>query len=63
MQVTVQAERCVGAGQCVMAAPDVFSQDEEGVVVLDPAAVGDNTTDVQEAAALCPAAVIRLHSV
>ncbi|MGN0120061.1 MAG: ferredoxin, partial [Streptomyces albidoflavus] len=34
MRVTVDSEQCVGAGQCVLNAPEVFDQDDDGVVVL-----------------------------
>jgi len=32
MRVTVDQDRCIAAGQCVAAAPDVFDQrDEDGM--------------------------------
>jgi ferredoxin len=35
MKVAVEQDRCVGSGQCVLLAPDVFDQrDEDGSVVL-----------------------------
>ena len=35
MKVVVDQSRCVGAGQCVLVAPEVFDQrDEDGIVVL-----------------------------
>jgi ferredoxin len=60
MRVSVDVDACVGAGQCVLAAPDVFDQrDEDGMVVLllerPPAhleAAG------RHAALLCPALAI-----
>ncbi|MEV0035785.1 ferredoxin [Streptomyces sp. NPDC056909] len=62
MRVTVDQEKCVGAGQCVMLAPDVFDQrDEDGVVVLlteTPAA--ELHADVRMAAQVCPALAIDL---
>lgn len=39
MHITADRERCVGAGQCVLAAPAVFDQDDDGLVApltLDP---------------------------
>ena len=62
VEVELDEPKCVAAGQCVLAAPDVFDQrDEDGVAVLlddrpDPALI----VGVKEAAALCPAAAIRL---
>ncbi|MEW2395292.1 ferredoxin [Streptomyces sp. NPDC046862] len=60
MKVTVDQDRCVGSGQCVLAADDVFDQgDEDGIVVLlDPAPPADRLADVQHAAAVCPALAI-----
>ena len=62
MRVEVDTEKCVGGGQCVLAASEVFDQrDEDGVVVLlvetPPAELHDK---VRRAAALCPAMAIRL---
>ncbi|WP_433381829.1 ferredoxin [Actinoplanes sp. CA-142083] len=62
MKVTVDEDRCCGAGQCVMLAPDVFDQrEEDGVVVLlDPSPPGELAPDVESAAAMCPAEAIEL---
>ncbi|HVW34751.1 MAG TPA: ferredoxin [Acidimicrobiia bacterium] len=63
MRITVNVERCCGAGQCVLSAPDVFDQnDDDGrvvVLVAEPAA--DRHADVRRAAGLCPARAIELH--
>ncbi|MFI5896255.1 ferredoxin [Actinoplanes sp. NPDC051513] len=63
MKVTVDQDRCCGAGQCVMLAPDVFDQrEEDGVVVLlDPSPPGELLPDVESAAAMCPAEAIALE--
>ena len=34
MSIVVQTDACVGAGQCALVAPDVFDQDDDGIVVL-----------------------------
>ncbi|WP_329321745.1 ferredoxin [Streptomyces sp. NBC_01262] len=62
MEVELDEPKCVAAGQCVLAAPEVFDQrDEDGVaVVLDDRPDPDLLDGVREAAALCPAAAIRL---
>ncbi|MEV4760406.1 ferredoxin [Micromonospora sp. NPDC049559] len=60
-RVLVDPERCVGAGQCVMYAPDVFDQTEEGVVRLrGPRVDPDEWPDVVEAVARCPVGAIAL---
>lgn len=62
MRITVDQDKCCGAGSCVLSAPDVFDQrDEDGVVVLlDPAPAEHLHAAVQEAADVCPAAAITL---
>ncbi|QFZ19081.1 ferredoxin [Saccharothrix syringae] len=62
MKVSVDEDRCCGAGSCVLAAPDVFDQrDEDGVVVLlAPEPAGHLHGAVREAADVCPAAAITL---
>ncbi|KEI45889.1 ferredoxin [Saccharopolyspora rectivirgula] len=62
MKVSVDEEKCCGAGQCVMIAPEVFDQrDEDGVVVLLDAQPDAGLHDqVREAASVCPAAAIAL---
>lgn len=64
MRVAVDQDRCIAAGQCVAAAPDVFDQrDEDGVVVLVKA-VPDaaEEDDVRQAASTCPALAIQIQS-
>ncbi|MDT0568452.1 ferredoxin [Streptomyces sp. DSM 3412] len=61
MKVELEADKCVASGQCVLAAMDVFDQDDNGIAILledEPAA--DVLDDVKEAIAVCPAAAIRL---
>lgn len=64
MKVTIEPDKCVGAGLCVLSAPDVFDQrEDEGVVLLlidSPGA--ERTEDIEEAAALCPARAIQLKA-
>ena len=62
MRVEFDEPKCVAAGQCAMVAPDVFDQrDDDGVaVVLDATPGEDQLEAVREAAAVCPAAAIRL---
>ncbi|MBY8875061.1 ferredoxin [Micromonospora sp. PLK6-60] len=60
MKIDLDPTRCVGAGQCVLTAPEVFDQgDPDGVVVLrDPDPADELTEDVLAAADLCPVGAI-----
>lgn len=60
MNVSVDQDRCCGAGTCVVLAPDVFDQrDEDGIVVLLEPRPGDDLHDiVREAAGVCPGLAI-----
>jgi ferredoxin len=63
MKVTVDQDKCVSSGQCVLNATQVFDQrDSDGVVVLlnnDPPA--DQADNVRRAAAACPAQAIHVE--
>ncbi|MFE2941292.1 ferredoxin [Streptomyces sp. NPDC059255] len=60
MKVTVDQDKCCGAGTCVLLEPAVFDQrDEDGIVVLlDPGPDEKLWPTVREAATVCPAAAI-----
>ena len=60
MHVTVDQDKCIGAGQCVLRAPNVFNQrDDDGIVeLLNPYPGADEMEAIHEAASLCPARVI-----
>lgn len=63
MKVTVDEDKCVASGQCVIAAAEVFDQrDEDGIVLL----LNENpperqAADVRHAAAVCPALAIQVE--
>jgi ferredoxin len=63
MKITVDQDKCCGAGTCVLLAPDVFDQrDDDGIVVLlDEAPPQDLHDLVREAASVCPAAAIAVQ--
>ncbi|MCX4965368.1 ferredoxin [Streptomyces sp. NBC_00654] len=63
MKVTLDQDKCVSSGQCVMAAPDVFDQrDEDGIaVLLDAAPSADDADGVRHAAIVCPALAIQVE--
>ncbi|UMP04535.1 ferredoxin [Amycolatopsis sp. EV170708-02-1] len=60
MKITVDQDKCCGAGTCVLLAPDVFDQrEEDGIVLLLQESPGQDSHDiVREAADVCPGAAI-----
>ncbi|MFJ4173163.1 ferredoxin [Microbacterium sp. NPDC089696] len=61
MNVVVQTSACVGAGQCALVAPEVFDQDDDGIVLLLEAEPhGADAEAATRAARLCPARAISL---
>lgn len=62
MKVIVETGKCVAAGHCVVAAAEVFDQDEDDGVVklLDDQPRSEHHDAVRQAAILCPAAAIHL---
>lgn len=63
IKIHVDEHKCVGAGQCVMTAPEVFDQREEDGVVILLQDHADNGLEpaVRKAAKLCPALAIRVE--
>jgi ferredoxin len=62
MKVTIDKDKCCGAGTCVLVAPDVFDQGEDDgiVILLNPQPPADLHAAVREAVSVCPAASIQL---
>ena len=60
MKILINRDKCVGAGQCVLAAPEIFQQSEDdGLVVVRLSEPPEHLHDSARAAAnLCPALVI-----
>ena len=63
MKVTVDQDKCIASGQCVLLAPEVFDQrDEDGVVVLLNSNPPPELDDVvEEAAQVCPSLAITVE--
>ncbi|HZE41718.1 MAG TPA: ferredoxin [Stackebrandtia sp.] len=64
MKITVDEEKCCGAGTCVMLAPQVFDQrDDDGIVVLlEPRPAEALRDTMLEAANVCPGAAISVDA-
>jgi ferredoxin len=60
MKITIDRQRCVGAGQCVLSSDVVFDQDQEdGLVQLLLSDVPAHLeADVREAELVCPSGAI-----
>ncbi|MBU7600223.1 ferredoxin [Streptomyces sp. P38-E01] len=65
MKVTVEEDRCCGAGSCVLVAPEVFDQREDDgiVLVLDERPPAERHRAVREAVAVCPTSTISVAEV
>lgn len=62
MQISVDVDRCVGGGQCVLSAPDLFDQnDDDGTVILLGQPSSAQHDEARQAARVCPAAAIELQ--
>ncbi|POX50109.1 ferredoxin [Streptomyces sp. Ru72] len=62
MEISIATDRCIGAAMCALTAPEVFTQDDDGVSRLLPGAAGStHDTSVREAARACPVQAITVH--
>jgi ferredoxin len=63
MKVHADTTVCIGAGLCVLRAPGVFDQSDDGtVIVLDAEPGAEHDDAVAEAVAFCPSGAISLSS-
>lgn len=61
MRVVANPRGCIGAGQCVITAPSVFDQDEDGIVVVLQERPGEaELPEVRAALDLCPSQSLTL---
>ncbi|MEU0383351.1 ferredoxin [Streptomyces chartreusis] len=59
MHIDIDKDVCIGAGQCALTAPDVFTQDDDGYSALLPGHEdGAGSPLVREAARACPVSAI-----
>ncbi|MFJ9417887.1 ferredoxin [Streptomyces sp. NPDC101227] len=61
MRITIDVERCVGAGQCALTAPQLFDQDDDGIVTQLAEPGADEEATARIAGALCPSGAITVH--
>ncbi|MEU0395374.1 ferredoxin [Streptomyces sp. NPDC006208] len=55
MRITIDRDRCIGAGQCVLTAPGAFTQDDDGLVTLLPGHEdGTDDPNVRYVPGACP---------
>jgi ferredoxin len=57
--ITVDRERCMGSGMCIVYAPGTFAHDDQAkAIVVDPA--GDAIDAIRTAVEACPTSALRL---
>jgi ferredoxin len=63
VKIKADTDRCVGAGMCVLTAPDLFdqSEDEGTVVLLDPEPPASREGAVRRAVQLCPSGALSIE--
>ena len=62
VRVTADRDVCIGAGMCVLTAPAVFDQTDDGLVeVLVDEPDGADAAAVRDAVNLCPSGALRVE--
>ncbi|MFG3280901.1 ferredoxin [Streptomyces sp. NPDC048111] len=62
MRIEIAKDVCIGAGQCALTAPGVFTQDDDGFSELLPGREdGAGDPLVREAERVCPVQAITVH--
>jgi ferredoxin len=62
MKIKLSKERCIASGACVLECPEIFQQDDIGMVVVTESNPRAELHDaVRRATAACPASVIDLE--
>lgn len=63
MKITIDSDTCIGAGQCALIAPEVFTQDDDGFGTLIPGKEGaEGDPLAREAVRSCPVQAITLDA-
>jgi ferredoxin len=59
MRIHAETDRCIASGMCLLAAPEIFDQDDDGyVVVLEAEPAPEHHDAVRTAEHQCPMSVI-----
>jgi len=62
LKVRVDLDKCIGAGHCVLRAPSIFDQRDDGMVILlDDSPTPELHAAVHKAAELCPSQAITIE--
>lgn len=61
IEIEIDRDLCIGAGQCALTAPNVFTQDDDGYSTLLPGREdGAGDPMVRQAARACPVSAIKV---
>ena len=58
VKVSVDRQLCIGSGMCVLTAPDVFDQDDDGKSLVRNTSPSLGHSGIRTAEQVCPAAAI-----
>lgn len=61
LTVRIERERCIGSGNCVKVAPEIFELDEGGIVMFRRDAGEIEPTRLTEACDVCPVDALIVH--
>jgi ferredoxin len=62
MRIKADRDVCIGAGNCVLAAENVFDQDDDAtVVVLQESPVGSDADAARNAVGSCPSGALSIE--
>ncbi|MFD9789981.1 ferredoxin [Streptomyces sp. NPDC059070] len=62
MRISIDKDVCIGAGQCALTAPSVFTQDDDGFSELLPGREdGGGDPMAREAARACPVQALSIE--
>lgn len=61
VKLEADRDRCIGSGMCLLAVPEVFDQDDDGIVVLlEPVPGAEHGDAARTAVGNCPSGALRV---